>query len=50
MKRLLLTLTFVISVAAGLRASVAGGGAAVEQAVTSELKATEDAAERRNRI
>ena len=46
MKRLLLILTFVISVAAGLRASVAEGGAAAEQAVTSELKATEDAAEK----
>ena len=46
MKRLLLILTFVISVAAGLRASVAEGGTAVEQAVTSELKATEDAAEK----
>lgn len=46
MKRLLLILTFVISVAAGIRASVAGGGAAAEQAVTSELKAAEDAAEK----
>lgn len=45
MKRILLILTLVVSVAAGVRAAVAEESGAVEQAVTTELKATEEAAE-----
>ena len=46
MKRILLILAFLFSVSAGIRADEPMTGSGVENSVTSELKATEDAAEK----